>query len=745
MFKFLFNIFIFGILLFSNVYAEVISKIEINGNSRITDEYILIFSEISTDEEINSDDLNISLKKLYQTGYFEDVKFNLKNSVLNITVIENPIIQTLIIDGIKAKKIKDPLIQIINLKSRSSFSENLIKKDEILILNFLEDLGYYNAKITFYLEKLENNLVNLTYKINTGEKARISKISFIGDTNFKNSKLKSIILSEEYKFWKFISGKKFLNKKLIDFDKRLLTNFYLNKGFYNIDVNSSFANYLGDNNFELIYNISPGNKSYFNEFILNLPSDYDRNNFLILESLFKTLKGKPYSIAAIDKILKTIDKLTLNKQYEFLNASVDESILDNLINVSFNITETEKFYVEKINILGNNITREDVIRNQLIVDEGDPFNYILHNRSINNLKSLNFFRSVESEVKKGTDERLKIINIEVEEKPTGEISAGAGVGTSGETLAFSVVESNFLGRGIKFGSDLEFSAESLRGLISIENPNYQGSNRSINATLESTVSDNLSTYGYKNTKTGFALGTGTEYFENLFVRTGLSVYQETIKTDATASANMQKQKGSYFDGYFNYTLDYDLRDQKFETTEGYRSVFSQNIPLVSENYSLVNKYDYKYYLGWWNDNVATFGLYGAAVNSLTGKNVKLSERLFLPSRKLRGFELGKIGPIDGTDYIGGNFASSINLSTTIKQVLPNSQNVDFVLFFDAANIWSVDYSSSIDDSDAIRSSAGVGIDWLTPIGPLNFSLSQPLSKASTDKTETFRFNLGTTF
>ena len=149
MFKFLFNIFIFGILLFSNVYAEVISKIEINGNSRITDEYILIFSEISTDEEINSDDLNISLKKLYQTGYFEDVKFNLKNSVLNITVIENPIIQTLIIDGIKAKKIKDPLIQIINLKSRSSFSENLIKKDEILILNFLEDLGYYNAKITF--------------------------------------------------------------------------------------------------------------------------------------------------------------------------------------------------------------------------------------------------------------------------------------------------------------------------------------------------------------------------------------------------------------------------------------------------------------------------------------------------------------------------------------------------------------------------------------------------------------------
>jgi outer membrane protein insertion porin family len=745
MFKFLFNTIIFGILLFSNAYSEVISKIEINGNSRITDEYILIFSEIATDKEINTDDLNISLKKLYQTGYFEDVKFNLKNSVLNITVIENPIIQTFIIEGVKAKKIKDPLFQIINLKSRSSFSENLIKKDEILILNFLENLGYYNAKISFYLEKLENNLVNLTYKINIGDKARISKISFVGDTNFKNSKLKSVILSEEYKFWKLISGKKFLNKKLIDFDKRLLTNFYLNKGFYNINVNSSFANYLGDNNFELIYNISSGKKSYFNKFTLNLPSDYERNNFLILENLFKKLKGKPYSITAIDKILKTIDKITLNEQYEFLNASVDESILDNLINVSFNITETEKSYVEKINILGNNITREDVIRNQLIVDEGDPFNYILHNRSINNLKSLNFFRSVESEVKKGTDERLKIINIEIEEKPTGEISAGAGVGTSGETLAFSVVEGNFLGRGIKFGSDLEFSAESLRGLISIENPNYQGSNRSINATLESTVSDNLSTYGYKNTKTGFALGTGTEYFENLFVRTGFSVYQETIKTDATASANIQKQKGSYFDGYFNYTLDYDLRDQKFETTDGYRSVFSQKIPLVSENYSLVNRYDYKHYLGWWNDNVATFGLYGAAVNSLTGKNVKLSERLFLPSRKLRGFELGKIGPIDGTDYIGGNFASSINLSTTIKQVMPNSQNVDFVIFFDAANIWSVDYSSSINDSDAIRSSAGIAIDWLTPIGPLNFSLSQPLSKASTDKTETFRFNLGTTF
>ena len=208
---------------------------------------------------------------------------------------------------------------------------------------------------------------------------------------------------------------------------------------------------------------------------------------------------------------------------------------------------------------------------------------------------------------------------------------------------------------------------------------------------------------------------------------------------------MKKQEGSYFDTFFNQSFSYDKRNQKYKTTDGFISRFTQNIPLISDNYTITNSYDYKIYNEWLDENIVSFGFYIKGANSLSGKDVKLSERLYLPSSKLRGFESGKIGPKDGNDYIGGNFVSSVNITSTIPQILPNSENTDFVLFMDVANIWGVDYDSSIDTSNKIRSSVGFGIDWFSILGPINFSLSQALSKNSTDKTETFRFNLGTSF
>ena len=226
-----------------------------------------------------------------------------------------------------------------------------------------------------------------------------------------------------------------MNENLINYDKRLLNNFYKNKGFYNVEIESSFANYLGNDEFEVLYNISSGKKFYFNEFNLNLPIDYELDNFDELNKIFNDLKGEKYSLNSIDKILKEIDKIVLNEQFEFLKSSVQEEIKDNFINLTFDIGESEKFYVEKINIFGNNITREEVIRNNLLVDEGDAFNELLQAKTLNNLKALNFFSKVESEIIDVTNQNKKIINITVEEKPTGEIMAGAGVGTSGGTCS----------------------------------------------------------------------------------------------------------------------------------------------------------------------------------------------------------------------------------------------------------------------------------------------------------------------
>ena len=609
MFRFFIQLILFSIFLTFSSYSKNYEKIIINGNERISNETILVFSEIQDNIPLDENSINEILKKLYKSGFFKDVSVKIENDKLTINVLENPIIQTVFIEGIKKKKTEKQIYDLLSLKNRSAYNVTSVKNDQKFILSYLKNNGYYFSKISISTRDIGDNKIDLFYKINLGEKAKISKISFIGDKNFKDSLLRSIIVSEEYKFWKIISGKKYLNENIINLDKRLLTNFYKNKGFYDIIVDSTFANYLGNNKFELIYNISPGEKYFFNDLKINLPIDYSANNFDELSSFFQELKGKNYSLTEIEKILKIIDEITLNKEFEFLESNVVENVKDNLINLTFNIEESEKFYIEKINIFGNNITEESVIRNNLIIDEGDGFNELLHNRSINNIKSLNFFKSVNDEVVNGTLKNQKIININLEEKPTGEISAGAGVGTEGSTLAFGVIENNFLGKGIALNSNLRLTTTGVRGNFDLNNPNYKGSNRSLGISLESSVTDNLTDYGYKSNKTGFSIESGYELFDNFFMNTGVSTYFETLKTDATASTNLKKQKGNYFDTFFNYTFDYDQRNQKFQTTDGYRSTFSQNIPLISESYSLKNRYDFTKYIEWLNENIITLSFF----------------------------------------------------------------------------------------------------------------------------------------
>ena len=725
--------------------ANIIEKIEIKGNQRISSETIILFSGVSIKDDLSTEDLNIIIKKLYDTGYFENIKIGFENSNLIIIVEENPIIQNLSYEGIKAKKIMEIIQRDLKLKSRFSFNKFDASSDRLKISENLKKAGYYFSNVELLVENLNDNKVNLTYKIELGDKAKIQSIKFIGNKIFKDNKLKSLIISEEYKFWKFISGKKFLNEAAISFDERLLRNFYLNKGYYNVEINSSFAKLVDEESFDLIYNINPGKKFFFADIQLILPDDFDKSNFKQVENIFDKIKNTPYSINSIEKILNEIDQITLDNEYQSIKASIKEDLIDDKIYLEFIIEESDKYYVELINIYGNNITQESVIRNQFLIDEGDPFNEILSNKSINNIKSLNFFKTVNYEIKNGSEENLKIIDISVEEKPTGEIGASAGVGTSGSTVGFTIKENNFLGRGIKLNSNLFLSSESVKGLFSVSNPNFLNTDKSIYTSFESSETDKLEDFGYKNSKTGLLIGTNFEYYRDLRTGIGISNYYEKIETDSSASARQKSQEGNYWDSYLKFDLDLDKRNQKFQTSSGYLSYFSTDLPIVSKTNSLKNSYEYKYFKELYENNVSTFGLTLETVNSISNDNVKLSERLYIPSSKLRGFEYGKVGPKDSSDYIGGNNIATMNFSSTLPQLFENSQNTDFLIFMDFANIWGVDYNSNLSNSNKIRSSIGFGVDWFTPVGPLNFSLAQPISKDSNDVSETFRFNLGTTF
>ena len=733
-------------IIFTNkpVFSEIIKEIEINGNERVSSETIIMFSKISINDDLKPADINNIIKNLYQSNFFNDVSVTLENNKLIIAVDELPIIENINFNGIKSKTLLENLTSDLNLISRSSYNEIILKKDRDKILNSLKNLGYYFSEVEIIKTDLENKKIDLTYEIKLGDKAKIKKITFIGDKKFKDRKLRNIIISEEYKFWKFISGKKYLNENIIAFDERLLKNFYKNKGYYAVEINSSFAKLYNNDEFELVYNIDAKDKYYFDNLNIKIPDDFDVSNYEELKIFLKDLKGEIYSINTVSEILDKIDLISINEQYESVKATVSENILSNKINLSFNIEETERFMVERINIYGNNVTRENVIRNQLIIDEGDPYNEILAKKSINEIKSLNFFSDVSTQVVDGEDSNSKIINITVEEKPTGEITAGAGFGTSGEVIEFSVKENNYLGKGIGVDTAISLSSESIVGKLNVNNRNYKNSDKSISFGLQALETDKLKNFGYKSKKIGGSIGTDFEYLEDFNLGVSTSLFVENIETDNNASARQKKQKGDYFDTYLDLQFNYDKRNQRFKTTDGFRSFYSIGLPVISENNTVKNYYNYKIFSELYEENISTLSLSLSSSHSITGDDIKLSERLYIPQRKLRGFERGKLGPKDGNDFIGGNYYAILNMTSTLPQVFPNAQNVDFLTFLDVANLWGVD-DETLDDGSEIRSSIGLGVEWFTPVGPLSFSLASPITKSSTDKTETFRFNLGTTF
>ena len=744
--KFIFTIIVGFFLLITTSYAVVINDIKVNNNKRITKETIITYGAIILNKDYNQKELNKIIKDLYDTNFFKKISLKVDNQTLILDVVENKIIQNVKVEGVKSNKIKEAILKNLFSKDKSPFLIEKVKIDENRMKTSLNSIGYYLSDVKSKIQENNNNTVDLIFEVNLGEKSKIKKIEFIGDKKIKDRTLRSVIISEEAKFWKFISNNKFVNRDIIERDKRLLKNLYLSKGFYDVDVQSATVKFLDNKSFKLTYKINAGQEYIVNDTKLVLPIDYDENNFIEVKKELSKLKGKKYSINKISKVVEEIDKVTLSREYDFINASYTESILDNnKLDITFTVTESEKFYVERINIYGNNITHESVIRSKLEVDEGDPYNELLSSKSINNLKASNLFKKVDSVISEGQSSNNKIIDITVEEKPTGEIMVGAGAGSEGGTLGFSVTENNFLGKGIKLSSSLDLTEDSIRGLFSVTNPNFNYTDKSLSTSVESTNVDKLTDSGYKSTKTGFTFGTGFEQFQNVYFTPKLSNFYEDISTKSTASSNLKKQSGSFIESKFSYGLDYDMRNQRFQTTEGFRSKFNQSIPLISEEYSLGNIYDFKTWYKLPNNMVTSLNIYGRTVNSLTGEDVKITNRFWLPRSKLKGFKTRNIGPVDANDYVGGNYAAALGFDTTLPMLFSTVQNVDARYFFDTANLWGVDYSSDVDQSNTIRASTGIVVDWFTPIGPLNFSLAQDISKADDDKTETFQFNLGTTF
>ena len=728
---------------FSFLNAEVIKDTIIKGNKRISDETILLYGDIKLGKDYSEADINNIIKNLYSTNFFEDIQISLNKNILSLTLKEYPVLNQLIIVGENNKRFKDQIKKIMQLKEKRSFVKSLLAKDIENIKSLYSFNGFNFSEVNAKIKEIDGENFDLVIEIERGNITKIKKINFVGNKSIRSNRLREVIASEEDKFWKVISKNTNFSENLINLDVRLLTNYYKSNGFYNVEINSKTAKISEIGDAEIIYSINEGKRFVINKIATKVDSVFDKEIFFPLDSVYKDLIGEYYSPFKIQKLLEEIDDLVAKNNLQFVEHNVQETLDEDTISIVFNIFEGEKSLIERIDILGNNITAESVIRGELVIDEGDPFTKLGLEKSVAELKARNIFKSVNYKVEDGSEKNLKRIKINVEEQPTGEISAGAGIGTDGGRFAISIKENNYLGEGKQLGFDIELDKDSLAGTFSYNNPNYDFLGNSIFYSLRSEKND-VPTRGYENSIVSGAISTSFEQYKDINLDLGLSASYDDLSTLSGASESLKKQSGEFSEISGNYGISFDKRDRKFMPTEGSIVSFNQTLPIFADRASIANTFSASKYVSLSEDIVTATKFYASAINGVDD-DVRLSKRRYLSTKRLRGFERGKVGPVDGTDHIGGNYAAALNLEANLPNLLPEDSKTDVNVFLDFGNVWGVDYDESLENSNKIRSSTGVQASWMSPIGPMTFVFSQTLQKSDSDSAETFNFNLGTTF
>ncbi len=732
-------------ILISISNAEIVKSVKISGNERISDETVKVYSGIKEGKsDYTKQDLDNILKNIYETNFFKNVSVEIKNQILVINLEEYPVINQLVFLGEQSNRIKEQIKEFIKSKEKGSYIKNNIQEDINTIKTLYSSIGYNFAKVEAKARTIDEKNLDLIFEIERGEITRISKISFLGDKKIRERRLRDIIASEEHKFFKFITRNTRFSENLINLDKRLLINYYKSIGYYDVRVTSSSVQVQDTENVNIIYTIDAGQRYTIKKIGTNVDNVFDKELFFPLEKIYNKYVGDYYSPFKIKKILEEIDQLIEKNNLQFVEHEVQETIENDKIILTFNIVEGDKVLVERINILGNNVTNENVIRSELLVDEGDPLTEISLNKSISKIKARQIFKSVKSEIKNGSKNNLKIIEIKVEERPTGEVSAGAGVGTDGGSFAINVSENNWLGEGKKVNFEFELSEDSVKGQINYTNPNYDLLGNSLNYNLTNVTNDKPE-QGYENSIISTGASTSFEQYKNIFTSLGLNLSYDDLRTTSNASASLKKQAGDFAELSGDYGFKYDQRNRSFMPTSGSIISFKQTLPIAADKPYVGNIFSSSSYRTINENIVGATKIYFATINGLDNEDVRISKRRFLSRSRLRGFEKGKVGPVDSEDHVGGNYAAALNLEANLPKILPESSNTDISVFFDTGSVWGVDYDSSIAESNILRSSTGVSVSWLSPLGPMSFVFASSLKKASTDKTEFFNFSLGTSF
>ena len=740
------RIILFLLILTSYSFANI-KEVKIFGNKRVSSNTIEALVD-KKNTQIDTFYINNLTRKIYNTEFFSNVKISYDNNILNISVEENPIINFFYINGITGDDL-DAVNKIVSLKENNIFSVSKLKKDLEDVKDLFKSSGYYFVVVEPEVIKIDDNQINLILNINKKDISKIKNIYFIGEKYFSSSQLLDIISSAEDSWWSFFS-KSSLNEDRVEYDKKLLKSFYKSKSFYDVQIESVLANLDNKNNFTLTYSINSGKKYKFgNVEIKTEGSIFKESNISDIKNISeKIIKGKMYSTPAILTIEKQINTYLEDEKYANIEIDIEEiKKSDEKIDLILKLNSLKKTLIGKINVYGNSITEEKVVRDSLIISEGDILNISKIKKSIDNIDSKNFFKKTEYKISDSDlQKNSKDLNLYVKEQPTGSLSAGIGYGSSGGLLEGSINERNFLGKGIDLNFTGRLASEKVSGVFSYIDPNFMNSEKEL-ANYFFSETDDYSNAGYKSKRIGDRLGTRYEIFEDIYFKPFGILQFDKLETNSNASSLLRSRNGNFTTTTLGFNLLADFRNSKNLPTSGSLSFFDQSYAtLISDVPTIQTSVGSTFYQELINEKfIGSAKLKLSNVTAFDNKDIKLSDRLFASASDLRGFELRGVGPIDSGSHVGGNYLAVVNLKSTFPNPIPDILRPKSYLFYDSGNVWGVDYSDVISESSNLRTSTGIALDVVTPIGPLSFTYSIPLSKASTDKEQRFLFNLGSSF
>lgn len=730
---------------------QQIREIKVEGTERIETSTVLSYVDVQRGDPFDPEKLDGALKNLFATGLFADVSLYQEGGSLIIQVVENPIVNEINFEG--NDKIKDEnLLAEIQIRPRTVFTRTKVQDDVARLQELYRLSGRFSTSIEPKIIKLDQNRVNLVFEISEGPVTYISRISFVGNTKFDDERLQRVIRSKEERWWRFLSGDDKYDPDRMAFDRELLRKFYLDEGYADFRVENAVAE------------LSPDKKNFFVTFTVEEGDRYKVGNIHIQSSmpdvdttpLKSSLTMAPGDWYRASEIEKTIVKMTEelgNRQYAFVDVKpdVNRSRNSRTIDITFNIDEGQKTFVENINVSGNMRTLDEVIRREMSLVEGDPFNTSKLKKSEQAIKDLGFFETVKIKTQPGSTNDKTNIDIEVQEKSTGELSLGGGYSTSDGALAdFRIRERNFLGKGQQLELATTISGRRNEFDLSFTEPYFLKRDLSAGFDLFHITRDYQDESSYDSKRTGGALRLGYPLSENLRQSLGYRFENNEITdVDPTASLYIRQQQGKRSTSALSQRLTYDTRDSKLEPTEGFLGRLDNEIAgLGGDARYFKTRVGGTYYhpiIDKWILSVLGEAGY---VFGFGDEDVRINERFYIGGSTLRGFEDSGIGPRDtGTrDALGGNRFWRGSVEMEFPSGLPEDLGVRAHAFSDFGSLGDIDQTGAgIFDEESIRLSIGGGVTWKSPMGPVRVDLAAPIIDEEFDEPENFRFSFGTRF